>query len=291
MTRHAYSLTGTWNFLIITDAMKTLVPACISLILVSMSTFAAPTPISLNQLGQQTVHITAFTNVFHGTGAGGGAFNEQIGPYNATIWCVDSQLTAAGIGVDYSAYIEDLGGFPAAFDSNHVRYQNINTIGAAGWTYNFATGSSNYAGGNHLSSIQNTDAQTRYKLAAILISQYIPNAGLPADNAQNNSIQDAIWELTANTGKTVNQTIGVNAPGGSSNWIDYAIGVLNAGTFDFSSWAVVSGGWAPGTYFAGQTAYQTFLVQVTPEPRFYGLLLVGLLALCGIIYKRRTAQV
>jgi hypothetical protein len=251
------------------------------------SVYGAAVPITPSQLGQQTVHINSYTYLFSGTGAGGGAFNEQIGPYNATIWCVDSQLTAAGIGSNYTAYIEDLNGYPAAFDSNHVRYENITTLGGSGWTYSFAVGSGNYTGGNHLGAAQNTDAQIRYRLAAILISQYVPNDGAPLDNAQNNSIQDAIWELTAHNGHTINQSINVNNPSGN-NWIDYAIGILNAGTFDFNQWAVVSGGWNPSTYFSGQTAYQTFLVQVTPEPRFYGLLLVGVLSLCGLLYHRKA---
>jgi hypothetical protein len=54
----------------------------------------------------------------------------------------------------------------------------------------------------------------------------------------------------------------------------------------------VSGGYDLGTNHlltGSQAAVQTFLVQVTPEPRFYGLLLAGLLSAFGIIYRRPMA--
>jgi len=248
-----------------------------------------PVPITPAQMGNQNPvvfgpsgqpeYMICPTDVPDGCG---GAFTENIGGINATIWCVDSQLNASW-GNTYSAYVEDLSGANGLFDANHVHYDGVTTFtgGAGGWSYDLA----GYGVANPNS------AQTRYELAAILISQYIPNPGMPTDSSQNRSIQDAIWRLTENnTAPSLTDDISVGAPGGG-DWIKYAAGLLaTTPSSFFDQWAVVSGGWQPSTYFANQPGYQTFLVQVTPEPRFYGLLLVALLSACGIIYRRRMAS-
>jgi hypothetical protein len=209
----------------------------------------------------------------------GGAFTERIGGINATIWCVDSQLSVSW-GDTYPAFIEDLNGTPAAFDAQHVHYAGVTTTGLGGWSYSLS--------GLNI-GIDPNAAQTRYELAAILISQYLPGDSMPGNTPYNQAIQDAIWRLTENNSA---QTI-TNAS--ADAWVTFATNSLNsmsslsASSF-FSQWAVVSGGWDPTTFFSGQHQYQTFLVQVTPEPRFYGLLLVVLLSLCGVIYRRRIAS-
>ena len=249
--------------------------------------YAAPVPITTAQLGAQTVTITNFNNTVCPTGDSpnpgcGGAFTANIGSITgATIWCVDSQLHAHA-NSPYTAYIEDLNSTPHSpfNDANFVRYGGINTVGPTGWAYDLTP----YGAAN--------DAQTRYKLAAILITNYIPSADLPTDSTQNRAVQNAIWRLTENNvaAGTITGDISTGHPSGS-DWIAYAVSVLNANTFDFSRWAVVSGGFDGTKLLDGAGAVQTFLVEVTPEPRFYGLLLAGLLAICGIVYKRRTAQV
>jgi hypothetical protein len=258
------------------------------------SLYAGPTPITPSQLGYnsnvtfgpsgQPEYLICPTDV---SGGCGGAFTENIGGtipgingINATIWCVDSQESVT-MGLTYSAYIEDLNNANGLFDANHVHYDGITSTGAGGWLYSL----SGYG-------VSNPDsALTRFKLAAILISQYVPNSGMPTNSAENQSIQDAIWHLTENNtvADVPNLTNAINdgTPAGYADWIAYAAHILNTpGAFDFSQWAIVSGGWKPGTNFAGETAYQTFLVQVTPEPRFLGLLLVGLLSIFGVVYRR-----
>lgn len=211
----------------------------------------------------------------------GGAFTENIGGINATIWCVDSQLMI-NWNTTYSAYIEDLNGAPGPFDANHVHYDGITShTSSPNWLYDL-TGY----------GVSNPDtALTRYELAAILISQYVPADNMPLNNAENQSIQDAIWHLTENdtlAAASLSDPINVGTPSGYADWIAYAANTLNTGGFDFSRWAVISGGWDPVNYFSGHSQYQTFLVQVTPEPRFYGVLLAALLGLCGVIYRRRV---
>lgn len=270
------------------------------------SLYAGPVPITPGQLGYnssvtfgpsgQPEYLICPSDL-SGLGCGG-AFTENIGGINATIWCVDSQESVTW-GQTYPAYIEALNGANGLFDANHVHYDGITTTGSpSGWAYALSS----------LTSVAVTNpnsAQTRYELAALLISQYEPadsipvggtdcsTSGNPAQCQVNRDIQDAIWHLTENY--TVSpvpalSSLANDAPGGV-NWVTYAAQQLSTTPSSFfDQWAVVSGGWAPGTYFAGQTGYQTFLVQVTPEPRFYGLLLVGMLGLIGIVYRRKVTS-
>jgi hypothetical protein len=258
---------------------------------------AGPVPITPSQLGYnpsvtfgpsgQPEYLICPADV---SGGCGGAFTENIGGINATIWCVDSQLDVH-FGDTYPAYIEDLNGTPAPFDTNHVHYMNVTTYtgGAGGWSYCLAG----------LGLATPDSALTRYELAAILISQYIPNSAMPdggtscntATCTENKSIQDAIWHLTENNvAPNLGGAINIGAPAGYTDWIAYAAHLLSTEPASFfNQWAVVSGGWNVTTGTFSGTQYQTFLVQVTPEPRFYGLLLVGLLGLCGVVYRRRLA--
>ena len=266
--------------------MKLLIPFLLASTL-AVTSYAGPVPITSAQLGNQNPvvfgpsgqaeYLICPTDVPEGCG---GAFTENIGGINATVWCVDSQLSV-NWGSTYSAYIEDLNGANGLFDANHVHYEGVTTTGAGGWSYGLS-------GLN--AGIDPNSAQTRYELAAILISQYLPSDSMPADSTYNRAIQDAIWRLTEN-----NTAPSLTNPNADA-WVTFAVNTLNsmssasASSF-FSQWAIVSGGWQPVTYFSGQQAYQTFLVQVTPEPRFYGLLLVALLGLCGIVYRHRRAEV
>jgi hypothetical protein len=271
-----------------TGVMKSRFAYLIALTALTLASLCAgPVPITPAQLGP---NIGANDVVFGPSGQPeylvcptdvsgcGGAFTERIGGINATIWCVDSQLSA-NWGDTYPAYIEDLNGTPGPFDANHVHYAGVTTAGPGGWSYSLS--------GLNV-GIDPNSAKTRFELAAILISQYQPGASMPDNTAYNQAIQDAIWRLTEN-----NSAQTLTNPNADA-WVTFAENSLNSmssasvSSF-FSQWAVVSGGWDPTTFFSGQHQYQTFLVQVTPEPRFYGLLLVGLLSLCGIVYRRRVA--
>jgi hypothetical protein len=276
--------------------------------------YAADVPITPSQEGFQNVEATGFPNLICPADVAslgcGGAFQENIASglnqvQNATIWCVDSQLDVTQ-SESYVANVQSLATTPAStFDqTNTVRYGGITSSGSGGWIYSLS-------GYSALSGDSPDNALTRYELAAILISQYIPSDGAPANNAENQSIQDAIWHLTENgsvsTQPNLTGAINVDAPG-SGDWIAYAASILNGGGFNFSQWAVVSGGYnCPGgtltlancTLDAPSSggAVQTFLVQVTtgtggggnptPEPRFDSMLLVGMLGLFGIVCRFR----
>lgn len=280
--------------------------------------FAASVPITPSQEGLQNVQATGFPNEICPADVAslgcGGAFQETIGSVNnATIWCVDSQLDVTQ-SESYIANVESLATPAATFDnSNTVRYGGIDSSGSGGWIYSLS-------GYTLPSADPANDALTRYELAAILISQYVPSDGDPLNNTENQSIQDAIWHLTENgsvgTQADLTGAINVDVPAGYSDWIAYAAAILNANpNYAWNQWAVVSGGYGGGgcsstlvstpgdtpaqlgcTLAAG-TPVQTFLVQVngtgggfqspTPEPRFYGVLLVGMLGLYGMASRLR----
>ena len=252
---------------------------------------AGPVPISASQLGVQ--NISGLTMNGSGVcdsavGGCGGGFSASVGATpNVTLWCVDSQLYDKP---SYTANIVSLNTPDATFDDGtQVRYGSI----------------SSHTTGNHwlfdisgIAGVTNPDeALTRYRLAAILITKYIPQeAPSNASNAANHDIQLAIWQLTENNTITVKDasqgTNGqplLNWGTLETTWITTAAGMLNS--FDFSGWAVASGAYDSVSHqlLGPPNAVQTYLVQVTPEPRFYGLLLVGLLGVAGAIYRRRLA--
>jgi hypothetical protein len=256
------------------------------------SLYAGVGMITPSQLGSQSVSglglnpAGGICNVPGVGGCGGGFVANVAGTPNVTLWCVDSQEFDTSA---YTANIVSLATPAGTFDNSvKVKYGSVTTSGGTNgnWLYDF-TGV--------------TDALDRYQLAAILITMYQPQTA-PTDitNPNNDNIQEAIWELTENTSIAVGQAGTNGEPNmktGTSVANQNAINTLisNAQTtlsgFNFNGWAVVSGGYSGGANgtLLGQPSVQTYLVEVTPEPRFYGLLLVGLLSLCGIIYRRRLA--
>jgi hypothetical protein len=119
------------------------------------------------------------------------------------------------------------------------------------------------------------------------------NIGAPANSARDQAIQRAIWEIMENNKYTssppsLTGDISSGAPSGS-DWIQWAI--ANVSHTDFTKWAVVSGAYQSynGNWqldLKDTTRVQTFLVEVVPEPGFYGLLALGVVAL-GYKIRRR----
>ena len=257
------------------------------------SLYAGPVAIGQNQLGVQsvaglTLNGAGICNVQNVGGCGGGFTATVAGKAGVTLWCVDSQLFDQA---NYTANIVSLNTADATFDNGtQVRYGSIassNVAIAPHWLYNL-TG---------IAGVTNPDeALTRYRLAAALITLYQPEqAPTDASNPNNDDIQKAIWQLTENSsiapGRNVSQgTNGQPDLGVREDfWIQKAANALNSG-FDVGGWAVVSGAYANGALVGPPNAVQTYLVQVTPEPRFYSVVLAGLLSLCAVIYRRRASR-
>ena len=249
---------------------------------------AGPVAISPAQLGVQTVTGLTQSNAgICGVIPGcGGAFEATVaGTANVTMWCVDSQLFDAP---NYTANIVSLNTPAVTFnDGTQVRYGDVSShvLPSPYWRYDISG----------IAGVTNPDqALTRYRLAAVLITMYNPqDAPTDGSNPNNDHIQRAIWELTENTSISVGQP-GTNGQPNlgplESAWITTAAGML--GGFNFSGWAVASGAYDSVSHslLAPPHGVQTYLVEVTPEPRFYGMLLVGLLSLCGMIYRNRAAS-
>ena len=254
------------------------------------SLHAGPVPITPSQLGVQS--ISSLTQNGAGVcdsavgGCGGGFSATVAGTPNVTIWCVDSQLFDRSA---YTANIVSLNTPDVTFDDGtQVRYGSIASHTTSNhWLYDISG----------IAGVSNADeALTRYRLAAVLITMYMPEAApTNASNVNNHDIQLAIWQLTENntiTLKDPSQGINgepvLNSGTLESFWISKAAGML--GDFNFSGWAVASGAYdsVNKTLMGPPNAIQTYLVQVTPEPRFYGILLIGLLSLAGAIYRRRV---
>jgi hypothetical protein len=144
-------------------------------------------------------------------------------------------------------------------------------------------------------------------MEAYLISQYDYQTSGNADSGlvsdpHNDTIQEAIWSITHNNDSSFESNSG--APNyiysaGVQGWIDQALAnyqayfKANGNDWAVVSWGVQSNGalnTVAGYGDPTNDALQTFLVQVTPEPGFYGALALGLSGLLFFIRRKRKAS-
>jgi hypothetical protein len=235
--------------------------------------------------------------------SGGGAFNGYISngttSWATTFWCIDSQLYFSPQNLNpltfpSRANVIRLDQIPA--NSAFVRYSGVTNAGNPQWRNNNNTDNAQpawYSSAHQtLYDLLPSAAQDRYRMAAWLVSQYNPGnnqAGLIAGSPDTIKIQKTIWALINNT------TPGLDAVGhqtfaNTGDWLKKALD--NYRGVDLTRWAVVSWQVGPNGSLTvpGSLDYrQTFLVQVVPEPGFYGLLALGLAGL-GVIAQRRRLQ-
>jgi hypothetical protein len=252
--------------------------------LASSAAFAWVLPPSvLGPNNPQPVQITNFAlhPVYLG-GHTGGAFGGTVGGHLARLWCVDSQRgfpwgTFSGSVIT----LDKISLYPAEVRSALVTNSSL----PYSWEF--------YTGDAFLNS-----ATTRYWMVAWLIEQF---TGFPAgpdapdtttpNGLKNIALQTAIWKLMRTTqatgfGPTVAQLNTWDSVFGAAAWVAAAKLAVQNGYFP-DGWAVLS--WmVDANGDLTQTEYQTLLVQVVPEPGFYGLLGLGLSAL--IFFTRRRRQ-
>jgi len=219
-------------------------------------------------------------------GVGGGEFAGSVNGDSTLFWCVDDQeeFYAGDSGFGNVTLLQNVGAL-----SNFVKYGNVTNGGTPGWTNTSDTFDS--------VGLPN-DAASRFAMAAYLVSQYngfvSSEAGaIVANTAQDLAIQHAIWSLTANNSlPAAFSTISGNDADNTTDqyWIHQAL--LNYAGVDTSKWAVVS--WTTDSLgnLDSRANKQTFLVQVaaTPEPRFYGLVMLGMMGLCLVVRRRMVAR-
>jgi hypothetical protein len=230
---------------------------------------------------------------------GGGAFLGSLKPsqtssiqYDTIFWCVDSQIVFS-LGQSGLANVTPLANLPTPPGSPRARYGDIDDYstsdGDGRWTNTLGDNLSNP------SSWQYNTSLIRYRMAAWLISQYsgMPAGGPTVKDARDVAIQRAIWAIIHNsvggdiTGySSISGTVG--DPTTVRHWVEEAKKAANYNTIDLSRWAVVS--WVVSANGALlEDDRQTFLVQIVPEPGFYGLLGLGLSALLFFARRRQTA--
>lgn len=245
---------------------------------------------------QAPYSASPYGNMGYGAGGGGGQFLGTVtGDPNYTgFWCVDDQITFSPPATAFSNIVSLS---PGIDNSPYVRYSNVtNGSGTPHWT-------NQTVNGDNLSS----SATVRYEMAAWLISQYtgFDSSISNAHPGREDAIQHAIWAITNNsTSSSGFQTYGaltLSDQTQDSYWIHQAylasqdgfLGFkgISAATLDPTKWAVVTWGVNSTGGLTGVTALQTFLVEVVPEPGFYGVLAVGLAGLAFFRLRKRNPRI
>lgn len=224
-------------------------------------------------------------NSYNGTGTagGGGAFNGTLSGFATTMWCIDDQLYFA---FGQSSVANVIGLNQITPNDTLVRYGDVHNA-----SYDPNNGIKEWTNQTNLPD----SAQDRYRMAAYLVSQYDSIGGNLQNgltgNVENSKIQNTIWALTNNNSVTA-QNAGVVTP--DAGWLAQA--KANYLNVDMTKWAVVSwtadrnGNLGNGGYGQSDGARQTFLVQVVPEPGFYGMLAVGFGGLYVALARRRKGE-
>lgn len=248
---------------------------------------AAPIPPSSLGLGKSVaISNNPYPVTLSGVGTGGG-FGGTLDGYQTTFWCVDSQLTIS-LGSNYSANVTPLTSLNQGPWNGTARYEDVT---GSHWQTTFGV----------VSGVDMDTAEARYRMAAWLVSQYsnFP-AGPSANNSTNKAIQSAIWQVMLND--TLPQDPDVNtlpissgAPAGYTNWIDAAKAYVSQQYNDpfFNDWAIVSGAVKQSNgdwVFDSNKMKQTFLVQMAPEPGFYGVVGLGIAGLLFAVRRRRSGS-
>jgi hypothetical protein len=248
---------------------------------------ADPAPISTSNLGlAQSLVLSNTPAGSSQLGVGGGEFQGTVNGASTLFWCVDDQEEFYFGDSGYGNVIQLQN---VAADSNYVRYGNVTNGGTPGWTNTSDTPDS---------TPLPSDATDRFAMAAYLVSQYNGFVGSESGAVVQNTstdlaIQEAIWTLTNNSSLSG----GFSAITGNDSdnttdqyWIHQAL--LNYASVNLADWAVVS--WTTDSVgnLSWQSNKQTFLVQVapTPEPRFYGFLIVAMAGLFFFARRRQLAQ-
>ncbi len=218
-------------------------------------------------------------------GVGGGEFAGTINGDSTLFWCVDDQeeFTSGDSGYGNVTLLQNVGA-----DANSVKYGNVTNGGTPAWT-----NTSDMFDSVALPS----DATDRFAMAAYLVSEYngfvrSESGAVVANTAQNLAIQEAIWSLTNNSSLSGGfSTISGNDSDNTTDqyWIHQAL--LNYAGVNLGDWAVVSWTTDSSGNLNLRDDKQTFLVQVapTPEPRLYGILMLGMAGLCFFARRRQLA--
>jgi hypothetical protein len=209
----------------------------------------------------------------------GGLFLGTVNTLSTNFWCIDSQLTTPvpGSGLGNVIGLNNISG-------TNTQYGGINAVsGSPAWT-------------NALGGVFDT-AQIRFEMDAYLISQYEATSGgplgpssyrAPADTTRNQNIQGAIWAIMYNNSVPDDNLGGKTITSGELAWINAA--KTSYTSVDPTKWAAVSWVVTGAGSLSGTPDRQTFLVEVVPEPGFYGALALGLGGLFFFVGRKRVPK-
>jgi hypothetical protein len=252
----------------------------------------ANTPLTSGYLGTDYLTMTGWDGSYTGCGSEGcgGEFGGAItlnggtqssNTTNTNFWCIDAQEDFSWGNSGYADVVQLTNVTADALD---VSYSNVGNSGDPVWTYTPSN-----------SPLQlPSSAQARFEMAAWLVQQYsaFPNSvGTSSDNA----IQLAIWDITSNSTGSVDDEYAPSPAQDPAAWV-WVQDALSCYTTSCSgwnpgAWAVVSWATSPSGSLGPPPNHQTFLVQLVPEPGFYGLLGLGVIGLIfGALHKKKKAR-
>ncbi len=263
----------------------------------------APLPNNSSYVGLPNPKTVSFSGrVGAAAAVGGGAFSGSVSPnpsstlgaLETTFWCIDSQLFFNMNEQNMTANITRLDQVASAA-ADTVRYQNINALAPTnpGWTNDVNGAASGLV-----------SATERFRMAAYLVTLYDGFSSNPTSlsgGPKNDAIQRAIWGIMHNNVSPTGGTSTFDAYLGTDSqatkesrsgyWRDLAVASFTS--VDMTRWAVVSWVAEGGLLTTGtpdSPNKQTFLVQVVPEPGFYGALALGLSGLVVAVRRRSSTK-
>jgi hypothetical protein len=275
----------------------------------SLAYASSPAPIPTSYLGLDYLSTSTYSsgstcvtvdNIQCGgefTGKLGTGGLSNINPIAINFWCVDSQE-------DFSfpqGGLAQVVPLTQITNNPDVSYSGV-TNGTTGPVWTNQTLNLPTYGAITL----NGSAMVRYEMAAYLVSQFPQfdtsvngTGGDPSDpnSLKVDAIEGAIWDIMSNSTPTEPAFIDfpalLSAKPGQDDidyWIYQASLTANytskAGKFAVISWVANSSG---GLQNADGHNAQTFLVEVAPEPGFYGALVIGFAGLFFAVRRRSNA--
>lgn len=224
---------------------------------------------------------------FQLAGGGGGATAQLNGSQNIELFCVDF-ANQIYVPMDYSAYLTTL---TSGSNLNDTRFGSVTN-----WTTVNISGDSTDS-----STINGATDLGRYQMAAYLISQYNLGDGatkpfsLDGSSTSNNGIQQAIWDILDPKGESfkpiASSSYSNTALEAAAQWYSATGG--NSGSTArnnfLANFRIVSDATMGGCGFALSGCGFQEQITVVPEPRHLAVMLIGLLLVGSVAFRRLQA--
>jgi hypothetical protein len=237
-----------------------------------------------------TTHVLDTTSYnYQLDGGGGGALATLDKSQSIEIFCVDYANDIYVPQQNYSAYLTTITG---GSDLSVTRFGNVSS-----WTAVNITGDSTDS-----STINNSTDLGRYQMAAYLVSQYDSSTGktgtfsLGGGTTNNDGIQQAIWDILDPKGETFGQISTISdtnaAIEAAAKWYTGMGGNGGSSALNtlLANFRIVSDS-TMGSCSGSKLVNCGFQEQITevPEPRHVALMLMGLLLVGSVTFRKLQA--